>query len=61
MRNEYFSFMDHHNSERIYEAIEENRDWLVSDSLKIPKFKFSHFIPYGLRRKLLDWKNKVLS
>ncbi len=61
MRNKYFTFMDHHNSERIYKAIEENRDWLVSDSLKIPKFKFSHFIPYRLRRKLLDWKNKVLN
>ncbi|MDN6836215.1 MAG: CDP-glycerol glycerophosphotransferase family protein, partial [Lactococcus lactis] len=61
MRNDYFTFMDHHNSERIYEAIEENKDWLISDSLKIPKLKFSHLIPYGVRRKLLNWKNKVLT
>lgn len=60
LRNEYFNFMDHHNSERIYEVIEENKNWLVSDSLKIPKFKLSHLIPFRIRRKLLDWKNKIL-
>ncbi|GMA46928.1 hypothetical protein GCM10025854_11780 [Tetragenococcus muriaticus] len=61
MRNDYFTFMDKHNSERIYEAIEENRDWLINDSLKIPKFKVSHLVPYGVRRKLLNWKRKILT
>lgn len=61
MRNDYFTFADYHNSERIYEAIEENKDWLVSNSLRIPKFKLSHIIPYSLRRKLLDWKNRILA
>ncbi|GEN89740.1 CDP-glycerol glycerophosphotransferase family protein [Oceanobacillus sojae] len=60
MRNEYFTFMDNHNSERIYKVIEENKDWLISDSLKIPKFKLSHLIPYSVRRKILDIKNSIL-
>lgn len=60
MRSDYFTFMDNHNSERIYKVIEENKDWLIGDSLRIPKFKFSHLIPYGVRRKLLDWKKKIL-
>lgn len=60
MRNDYFTFMDNHNSERIYEVIEENKDWLISDSLKIPMFKLSHLIPYGMRRKILDIKNSIM-
>lgn len=60
LRKEYFTFRDNHNSERIYQAVEDNEDWLV-EPLKLPRFKLSHLIPFGFRRKLLDLKKKILS
>ncbi|GAB2538338.1 CDP-glycerol glycerophosphotransferase family protein [Gracilibacillus alcaliphilus] len=58
LRNEYFTFMDHRNSERIYQAIEDNEDWLI-EPLKLPRFKLSHLLPFRVRRKILDIKNNI--
>ncbi len=59
LRNEYFTYMDHDNSERIYEAVKDNEHWLVKP-LKLPKFKVTHLIPFYIRRKVLNFMSKIL-
>lgn len=60
-RNEYFNFMDNKNSERIYQAIQDNKDILYKDTKKKNKFKLTHIIPFKIRRKLLDLKDRIIS
>ncbi|WP_413378323.1 CDP-glycerol glycerophosphotransferase family protein [Alkalihalobacillus sp. 1P02AB] len=59
LRNEYFTFMDNRNSERIYQAIQENEDWLIKP-LELPKFKFRQLLPFSVKKKLLKIKNSIL-
>lgn len=59
LRDEYFTYMDKKNSERIYEAIEDNRELLYSKKKR--KWKVTHLIPFRIRRLLLDIKDKVVN
>ncbi|APC49681.1 hypothetical protein BME96_16450 [Virgibacillus halodenitrificans] len=58
LREKYFTYMDHNNSERIYTAIEENKKALYKKR-KLSKWKFSHILPFRVRKKILDLKNKL--
>jgi len=59
LRNEYFTYIDKNNSERIYQAIQENKDMLYKES-NIRKWKLTHIIPFKLRRMGLSAINKLL-
>lgn len=59
LRDKYFTYMDKSNSERIYEAIKENKDRLYKDN-ETKKRKLSHIIPFKLRRKILSLYRKGL-
>lgn len=58
LRNEYFTYMDKNNSERIFKAIEENKAQLYKKE-KLSGLKISHLIPFKIRRKLLNIKHAL--
>ncbi|WP_158591761.1 CDP-glycerol glycerophosphotransferase family protein [Oceanobacillus halophilus] len=60
LRNTYFTYMDHNNSERIYDAIQENKKNLYQKSKK-KRIKLSHIIPFKWRRKILNFKDRLIS
>ncbi|ETI69167.1 CDP-glycerol glycerophosphotransferase family protein [Neobacillus vireti] len=53
LRKKYFTFIDKNNSERIYQEIQKHKKSLYKMP-KMKKWKFTHVIPFKVRRKILD-------
>lgn len=60
LRQRYFTFMDRNNSQRIFEAVEENKEILYKKN-RDWYWKLSHILPFGVRRRILNLKRWIFN